>query len=130
MKYKYQLIILGSEVAEKQIILDQIEHELGNLNLPKEFAFCNNSYSGGKIDINFKTNIHKIFISPMTDSLFDWIGVLEKATEIHTIDSSVFHLIKQLDLKCDKYFYNSRALDNTREAFNFDNQSWKVINLK
>lgn len=36
MKYKYQLIILGSEVPEKDLILDQIMLELQNLNLPVE----------------------------------------------------------------------------------------------
>ena len=36
MKYKYQLIILGTVVKEKQAILSQIEVELKNLGLPKE----------------------------------------------------------------------------------------------
>lgn len=38
MKYKYQLIVLGSDVNEKQEILNQIVLELKNLNLPKEFV--------------------------------------------------------------------------------------------
>lgn len=38
MKYKYQLIILGSNVEEKQNILNQIKKELDNLNLPKDFV--------------------------------------------------------------------------------------------
>jgi len=38
MKYKYQLIVLGSDVIVKQEILNQIVLELKNLNLPKEFV--------------------------------------------------------------------------------------------
>lgn len=97
------------------------------LNLPKEFALCNNSYSGGKIDINFKTNIHKIFLSPITDSLFDWIGVIEKAKEIHTMDSSIFQLIKQLDIKVDKYFYDTRKISQSRTSP--PTKNWIVVSV-
>jgi hypothetical protein len=109
---------------EREALLEQ------KLKLPNEFAFCNNSCSSGNLDFKFNTNLKKIMLSAMTDSIFDWIGVLEKAAELHTLDSSVFQLAKQLNLKSNKYFYNSRSLDATRQAFNFDNQSWKVINLK
>lgn len=109
---------------EREALLEQ------KLKLPDKFAFCNNSCSSGNLDFKFNTNLEKIMLSTITDSIFDWIGVLEKATELHTLDSSVFQLAKQLNLKSDKYFYNSRSLDATRQAFNFDNQSWKVINLK
>jgi len=37
MKYKYQLIILGSDIHEREAILQQIQLELANLNLPTEF---------------------------------------------------------------------------------------------
>lgn len=99
------------------------------LNLPKEFAFCNFSCSSGSFDTKVNTNLKKITPSPITDSIFDWIGVLSKAKEIHTLDSSFFHLVKQLDLKCDKFLYDSQSLDSTRQPFTLDNQSWKVIDL-
>jgi hypothetical protein len=38
MKYKYQLIILGSDVKEKHEILNQFDVELNNLDIPKEFV--------------------------------------------------------------------------------------------
>ena len=37
MRYKYQLILLGSDVSIKQDILKQINKELDHLKLPKEF---------------------------------------------------------------------------------------------
>ena len=53
MKYKYQLIILGSNVPERQIIIDQIEHELYSLNLPKEFIKV---IPASSIDTEYKGN--------------------------------------------------------------------------
>lgn len=107
--------------AEKQLE-DQI-------NLPNEFAFCNTLYSGGEVSIKIKSSLSKIYLSKITDNIFDWIGVLEKATEIHTIDSSIFHLIKQLDLRCQKYFHDIRNSGICRTNFSLDHQAWKVINV-
>ncbi len=54
------------------------------LNLPDQFAFCNNSCSSGVLDFEFNTKLEKVMLSSLTDSIFDWIGVLSKAKEIHT----------------------------------------------
>lgn len=53
MKYKYQLIILGSDVKERQDILNQIEVELKNLDLPKEFV---NIIDTSSFDTEYKGN--------------------------------------------------------------------------
>lgn len=53
MKYKYQLIILGSDVEERQDILNQIDVELNNLGLPKEFV---NIINAGSFDTEYKGN--------------------------------------------------------------------------
>ncbi len=53
MKYKYQLILLGSDVKEKQEILNQINIELKNLNLPNEFVKIINADS---VELEYKGN--------------------------------------------------------------------------
>tara|TARA_R110001583_G_scaffold122569_1_gene273871 strand:- start:38993 stop:40165 length:1173 start_codon:yes stop_codon:yes gene_type:complete len=53
MKYKYQLILLGSDVKEKQNILNQINIELKNLNLPNEFVKIIDAAS---IEVEYKGN--------------------------------------------------------------------------
>ena len=78
------------------------------LNLPDKFAFCNFKGSTGDYACEADTDLLRVYLKPITASVFDWIGVLEKATEIHTIDSSIFHLIKQLNLNCRKVFYDVR----------------------
>lgn len=69
MKYKYQLIILGSEVPEKAEVLGQITKNFSELNIPEDFLkvieACNieTEYKGnqpsfalyfGDVDGNFK----------------------------------------------------------------------------
>lgn len=53
MKYKYQLITLGSDVKEKQEILNQINIELKNLNLPEDFVQV---IPASSIDTEYKGN--------------------------------------------------------------------------
>jgi hypothetical protein len=95
------------------------------LNIPKEFAFCNTSTSRGCHQIEINTGVKKIFLEQKTDSIFDWIGVIEKASEIHTVDSAIFQLIKQLDVKGKKIFYDVRGSDPSRTAFTVD-PSWII----
>jgi hypothetical protein len=106
---------------ERENLLEQ------KLELTGKFSFHNNSYSGGKIEINSISFLHKIFLSPITDSIFDWIGVLEKAEEIHTIDSAIFQLIKQLNLNSKKYFYDIQSIVQSRTKKLPTN--WFIINI-
>lgn len=53
MKYRYQLIILGSDVKERQDVLDQIDVELKNLDLSKEFV---NIIDSSSFDTEYKGN--------------------------------------------------------------------------
>jgi len=98
-----------------------------NLNLPNRFAFCNVLTSSGVNDLKIKTDLPKVFLDAKTDSLFDWMGVLEKAEEIHTVDSSVFQLIKQLNLDCGKFFYDTRNFDSSRTKPSFHGSDWKIV---
>ncbi len=106
--------------------LDREKALENKLKLPKNFAFCNTDCSIGSFDLPVQTNLPLVRMSPMTDSLFDWVGVLHKASEIHTVDTSIFQLIKQLNLNVKKYFYH---IGTGRSPFNFDGQNWEVINL-
>jgi len=97
------------------------------LNLPEEYAFVNRTASTGSNNIELKTNLPLVELQPITDSLFDWIGVIEKAKEIHTIDSSIFQLIKQLTVKGNKFFYDMRKVDPTRTTPTFEDSGWIII---
>ena len=76
-------------------------------------------------DLPITSDLPRVNLRPISDSIFDWIGVLEKAKEIHTVDTSVFHLIKQLQLKSSKFFYDvSRTTPPT-----FEDSNWNTVIL-
>lgn len=106
--------------------LDREKSLEDKLKLPKKFAFCNANCSRGSFDLPIQTNLPQVHMSPLSDSLFDWVGVLHKASEIHTIDTSIYQLIKQLNLNVKKYFYH---IGRGRSPFFFDGQDWEVINI-
>jgi hypothetical protein len=107
-----------------------IENEqdlLNKLNLPEKFAFVNTTASTGKQNITIDTTLPIIELQHLTKNMFDWIPVLERATELHTIDSSIFHLIKQYKFNKRKVFYDTKKLDATRTKHTFEDDSWQTI---
>lgn len=97
------------------------------LNLPERYAFCNFRASSGKHSFEAETKLPKVFLEPLSDSIFDWIGIIENAEEIHTIDSSIFQLVKQLKVTENKFFYDTRKLDSTRTIPTFEDDKWKIL---
>lgn len=97
------------------------------LDLPDEFAFVNRSASTGTKEIQVETNLPIVELKPITDSLFDWVGVLCKAKEIHTIDSSIFQLVRQLNVSGRKFFYDLRSVDPSRTTPPFEDNTWTVL---
>jgi hypothetical protein len=74
-----------------------------------------------QITLDNPDNHQIIEIQPITESVFDWITILEKATWLVLIDSSVANLVEQLNLPVKKYFLTrQKAQPNLR-------QDWIVI---
>jgi len=116
-RYKYSFFPRNHK-REKELI--------NKLNINDDYCFCNTSCSVGEYDIKINTNYKKIYLEKITNNLLDWIGVIENAKEIHTIDTSVFQMIKNLNIKCNKYFYPIRQKNNDGTPFTFDDQDWKI----
>jgi len=95
--------------------------------VPREpYAFCNISCSKGTTQVNMNTKLPKVFLSKKTPNLLDWLMVIENAQEIHTIDTSVFQLIKNLNLPQSKFFYRAADLGGKHLPVEFDGQEWIV----
>lgn len=89
------------------------------LNLPDEFCFVVDKGSNRKYWLDITPNTKYPIVKPdwwnwpsmakLWDKfhIWDWIPVLERATEIYTMDTGWFHLIKQLRLDKPKYFMNN-----------------------
>lgn len=56
-------------------------------------------------------------------TLFDWCKVIENATEIHTVSTSIIYLFEQLNLNCKPYIYIRKP-----EEQNHDNYSYILRN--
>jgi hypothetical protein len=88
-----------------------------NIDLDDKFIFVNNNFAGP--EYNYKTNIqpqtdlriiHQQYIDGFT--LLDWCGVLERATEIHTVSTALFFVIEALKLeKISLHLYPRKPLD-------------------
>jgi hypothetical protein len=56
-------------------------------------------------DIPVENGIKRVLIKPITDNIFDWLGVLERCEEAFLIDSVYVNLIEQLNLRIKKTIY-------------------------
>lgn len=107
---------------------------ISQLNLPEEFALVNNTYGPpGNVKIhNIRLTrdlpvVNVQFIDGYTP--FDWIGVIEKSKEFHTVDTS-FSLIVESELEkyesTDLFMYPRRgAVDRVINDL-FSWERWKV----
>jgi len=78
------------------------------LNLPDKFILVHDISSVGTFDLKIKSNLPIVKVSKLKSerSMFDWIGIIERATEIHCIDSSFIHLVNSVNLNTDSLYYH------------------------
>tara|TARA_Y100000004_G_scaffold188584_1_gene242927 strand:+ start:242 stop:1120 length:879 start_codon:yes stop_codon:yes gene_type:complete len=80
------------------------------LNIQGPYAFCVNQGSGCKWNFKYDTTLPCVNPSnyPFLKNtlLFDWQLVIERASEIHMVDTSWLHLCRSLQLDIPKFFYS------------------------
>lgn len=122
MKAKYMLLNANPELwrtlnfdrnKEKEIKLKQYL----NISPNDKFVFINNNFAGPefnyKLNINLQTDLRIIYQEYIEGfTLLDWCGILEQATEIHTVSTSLFFVIEALKLKkIPLHLYPRKPLD-------------------
>lgn len=96
-------------------------------NPDEPYALVHNSGSVGKFDLDIKTTKRIVHVEPgHTDTLLDWRYVIERASEIHCIDSSVIHLADSLRLDAGTLVYHDVGRGS---RFNLTND-WEVKTYK
>jgi hypothetical protein len=63
-----------------------------------------------RYNLEIETQHRIVRLEPLTTCLLDWYGVIEKAREMHCIDSSVIHLAQSI--RSDGVFHKIRDLGN------------------
>jgi hypothetical protein len=88
-----------------------------NISPEDKFIFVNNNFAGPeynyKVDIQLQTNL-KIIYQEYIDgfTLLDWCGILEQASEIHTVSTAIFFVIEALKLeKTPLHLYPRKPID-------------------
>lgn len=118
----YHIVGLDPSVRFTGCVIPRHEHReyaVRRYCKPIKFVLVIDTCSEGKFDLKVETDLPVVRMTPMTDNLLDWLMVIEDAYEIHTIDTSVFHLIRNMQLKTPKTIHyvpgrpHRYALDDT-----------------
>jgi hypothetical protein len=122
MQAKYMLLHADPELWRTVTFNRNIEKENQlkqylNISSDDKFIFVNNNFAGPeynyKVDIKPQTDLKIIYQNYIEGfTLLDWCGVLEQASEIHTVVTSLFFIIEALKLeKIPLHLYPRKPLD-------------------
>lgn len=73
-----------------------------------------------RVPIVLNTNLRVIEMNPIEGfTMIDWSGVLERATEIHTVSTSIIYLLEKLDLNCVPVIYKRHPEERSHENYEY-----------
>lgn len=94
-----------------------------------EYALIHSKDSQGVDRINYKKiddNLKKIFVEPK-GHIFNYLTLIEKAKEIHCIDSSFKHLVESVDTKSVLYYHKNFKARIDNPIPHTSNKNWILI---
>jgi hypothetical protein len=99
-------------------------YDILNLKDGEEYIFCNRNYGVNQtmnkvfenIEERNKRTIELSYVPGYT--LFDWCKVIENASEIHTVDTSINYVIEKLTLKSQVINLYPRHPEHTFKCLN------------
>ena len=96
------------------------------LCLDEDYIFVHDKSSVGDYNLNISTNLRQIKPNKLESekSIFDWMGIIENAKEVHAISSSFVHLIDSMKLKNKLYFHDIKAAHGM--GFSLKN-NWEIV---
>lgn len=107
---KWNLILKRNRAREKELF------NILNIRSDEKYIVMHEEGSNFKTDLSSRIKNVKdrlINITPITDNFLDWLGVLEKCSEAHLIDSVYSNIVDQLGFKIKKTFYPRSAINFT-----------------
>lgn len=96
------------------------------------YAVVNTTYgSDAKLSVVLPSNYNglpTIELKPIERfSLFDWAGILEGATVIHTVSTSIIYILEMLDIKCPIHIYKREPIEKNHDNYSYILQSHNYI---
>lgn len=98
--------VFPSNMTGSKTLYDKVVSDIG-----KDYAFIHDESSSGKYTLSIDTQLPKFTVKMSdTDDILDYVDLICNASEIHVINSGVYHLIppllKQGRIKTNKIFYH------------------------
>ena len=95
-----------------------------------KFALIHSTGSDGINRINYNlinTDLLIIEIKPShTNNIFDYLGLIESAEEVHCIDSSLLHLVDSVKTNGQLFYHKNVNVRNITESHT-QNKKWNII---
>lgn len=97
------------------------------LPTPNEsFILVHNEASVGKYDLNIETNLKIVeILKGISNNLFSYLDLIKNASEIHCINSCLFHLIDSIPDITDKLYYHNVRKKEPDPTLNY---RWQRVN--
>jgi len=116
--------------------LERESRVYNKLQLPAEpFVFVVDDSRSSKYNLKIKTD--KVIVNPLDypwwkDTLiYDWQTVMQLADEIHTLNTSWFHLARTMQLQTPKFYYPARTVKFCEQNIEFLNDGyddgWELV---
>lgn len=120
--------------------LEREEKLINVYDLNQDFVLVNNTFGTNpkqrKIDVSTNKKVHVMSIEQDRRNgfcLFDWIGALEKALQIHTVETSFCYLVDKYAKTKDLYMYEKRLQSEANTYYGnvglvYRNSNWTYEN--
>lgn len=130
---KYELAGIPSQFKSelkwnRNIVKENALYEIIKQTQKFDYILCHESSDyGTPINVDSK---HKVLFQPIQDfTIFDWYKVIQNATEIHCIDSSLCNFVDVIpDLKAKLFYYKSDRVKNQYDE-TLLTKNWQRINI-
>lgn len=131
MRYKYEMLKFSLDMWRNVEIVRDFNAEqklIEKLNImpDEKFNLINANYSTyhkrvGKMSLTINNNYRNIYMSIINEfNLFDWIGVIEKATTIHTIHTAVHYILDVLpNITNELHIYPRIEVNDSHDRIKF-----------
>jgi hypothetical protein len=140
MKSKYSLVNMKDDDWQDYFNFkrfqdkeDKLFYDKLGLKDNQEYCFVSENIGTGKDDVKkiaYNGNLPMVKLSFIDGfTLFDWCKVVENASEIHTMDSSISLLMEKLSLKADKLFLYTRRPGDFSEIDYLYKKNFKMVDL-
>jgi hypothetical protein len=109
----------------------EVENSLISIiNPPEKFILVHDEASNAKFDLRISTDLPLIKVRPVENfDIFSWLGLLERAEEVHCIDSSFVHIAQMIKVK-KGFFHNVRSVMGLSWGDFSRRENWGTVDYK